>query len=195
MMFSQLVKKWTLFEKRILKNKTPFQKKLWDAFVFLVRFNILAIPFYVLLIYPWNPYPVQAFIADKIVRMLSFVGTNVSLYDPITFYLKDYNWYVQIIKDCIGWKSSLALFGLMFAVRNVKLAARIKGLLVGVPLLFLLNIFRIFSSIYLTTIFGIQNFRFIHDFLWQWGLIVAVLGIWVYWLNSNKLVAFRFKTH
>lgn len=186
-MLSKASKKFNNFEKTFLKGKTQFQKNLWHALVFLVRFNLLAIPLYLLLIYPWDPYTIQSFIAMKIAHFLNFAGISTQIVDGITFHLLGYNWYIQIIKDCIGWKSSLALFGLIFAVRKVEIGKRILGLLVGVPIIFIFNLARIFSSIYLATIFGIQNYFFIHDFLWQWGMIAVVLGVWIVWLQKMKI--------
>lgn len=50
---------------------------------------------------------------------------------------------VEVIKDCVGWKSMLALFGLIFATPDVDMRKRIIGFALGAPFIFAANIFRI----------------------------------------------------
>ena len=78
----------------------------------------------------------------------------------------------------------MALWGLIFATRGVSYKKKFYGALVGIPLIFVGNAVRIASSVWLAMMFGLDKFTFIHDFLWQWGLIALVLGIWWGWLGS-----------
>ena len=185
-MFLALTKKYLRWEHAFLKGKTDLQKQLWQILVFLVRFNILAIPLYFFLIFPFDTFAIQAFTAKIIAAMLSLSGVSVAVVDGITFYLPAHNWYIQIIKDCIGWKSMLALFGMIFAVRGIGIKKRLYGMLAGVPLIFALNLIRIYSSILITTKVGIMHYYLIHDFLWQFGLVAVVLGIWWGWMKWPK---------
>ena len=180
--FSRLDSKWNKFERRITHNFTEFQLKLWDMLVFITRFLVLALPFYFVLWINFNAYPLQLLTAKTVSYVLGLLSVGHEL-NGYFIYIPSFLWTIEIIKDCVGWKSVMALWGLIFATRKISYNKKIYGALVGVPLIFIGNIVRISSSVWLSTMFGLDKFEFIHDILWQWGLIALVLGIWWVWIN------------
>ncbi|MFH1127178.1 MAG: archaeosortase/exosortase family protein [archaeon] len=176
---------WDRFETKVVFSLDSKQRRLWEVFVFLMRFLILAVPLHVLLWLNFDAYLLQIWTAKIVSFFLYAAGVahetaGIFLFVP----LGSLQWTIEIIKDCVGWKSFMAVSGLMFAVRKVRLEKRIAGVLVAAPIIYFGNAFRIFSSIYLTRIFGFEWFDFIHGFLWQWGLIALVILIWWVWLEK-----------
>ncbi|RLG13509.1 MAG: hypothetical protein DRN71_04685 [Candidatus Nanohalarchaeota archaeon] len=176
---------WDAFERGLVCRFSSGQKKLWDILVFLVRFLILAIPLHVLLWLNFDAHVLQVATVSSVAFLLSLAGVPYEVVD--VFLLVDCNsfvWTIEIIKDCVGWKSFMAVSGLMFAVRKVALSRRMIGVLAALPLIYAGNVFRIFTSIYLSIVFGYEWFDFIHSVLWQGGLIALVIVIWWVWLEK-----------
>lgn len=175
---------WGHFESGIISRLDSRQKVLWNVLVFLLRFLALALPFHVLLWLNFDAHLLQVFTAGSVSVMLSVFQVQHTFFDIfLVVPLGDVKWTIEIIKDCVGWKSFLAVSGLVFAVRGVGFQKRLIGVLFAVPLIYAGNVVRIFSSIYLTTVFGFESFEVIHGILWQGGMIALILGIWIFWLD------------
>ncbi len=176
---------WDRFEANLISRLDSFQKKLWNIFIFLLRFLVLAIPLHVLLWLNFDAHILQVVTVNSVSFLLSLFSVSHKVIDVfLIVYFGSVPWPIEIIKDCVGWKSFMAVCALIFAVRKVSAKKRIKGILIAAPIIFTGNIFRIFTSIYLSVTFGYKWFDFIHNFLWQWGLIALVIVIWWVWLEK-----------
>ncbi len=182
-----IARKWTLFENKTTEKFTPFQVRLWNALVFLSRFAVLALPFHLILWTNFDAFFLQTIVAKSVFYLLSFSGVFVTQADNFLYVQVPFLWTVEIIKDCVGWKSFLAFSGLVFAVRAVRLKTRVLGLIVGAHVIFLGNIIRIYTSIYASLVYGTETFPFIHDVLWQWGLMMIVLVAWLCWMRYFRV--------
>ena len=175
------------------KIKTPFQKKLLNIFIFLALFAALSLPLHFLLWINFNATPVQIVVANTVGWMLDASGIAVSQNGLfLSAATKTGPLTVKIIKDCVGWKSMLALFGLIFATPKIEMKKRIAGLAAGVPVIFLGNLLRIYATMYVTVYGGLEYWEVTHTYLWQEGLIFLVIATWYVWLRicnsrSNKL--------
>ncbi|VVB59955.1 Transmembrane exosortase (Exosortase_EpsH) [uncultured archaeon] len=185
------LKSWKLFKEAnaffLSKIKTPFQKKLWNILIFLTRFLVLSLPLHFLLWVNFDAASVQLFVAKAVEKML--LSSGIEAVRNGTFLVmstKTGALSVEIIKDCVGWKSVLALFGLIFATPGVTLKKRMLGLLAGVPIIFLGNLLRIYATIVVTVYNGLEVWEITHTFLWQEGLIVLVIITWYFWLKICK---------
>ena len=187
MFIKNIARKWDLFEKKTTRKFTPFQLRLWAALVFLSRFAVLAIPFHMILWTNFDAFFLQAIVAKGVFYLLSFSGIFVTQADNFLYVQTPFLWSIEIIKDCVGWKSFLAFAGLVFAVRGASTKTRIVGVFLGAPVIFFGNIIRIYTSIYASLIFGVETFQLIHDVLWQWGLIMIVLMAWLCWMKHFKV--------
>ncbi len=192
-LIKDIARKWALFERKTTKNFTPFQVRLWNALVFLLRFTVLAIPFHMVIWTNFDAYFLQAIVAKAVSYLLSLSGAFVSQAGNFLYIETPSLWTVEIIKDCVGWKSFLAFTGLIFAVRGASAKTRIAGVLLGAPVIFFGNIIRIYTSIYASLIFGVEKFSLIHDVLWQWGMILLVLLVWLFWMKHFQLLNSAFK--
>lgn len=176
-------------ERRATKKMTLHERKLWGILVFLVRFMALAIPFHFIIWTNFNAYPLQAIVARAVSYLLdiSGAGAAIVLADNFIYIREPVEWTIEIIKDCVGWKSFLALSGLMFAVRGARMKDRLAGMASAVPIIFFGNILRIYTSIYASLVFGIEKFGIIHDFLWQVGMMALILITWVAWMRYFRV--------
>lgn len=166
------------------KIKTPFQKKLLRIFVFLVKFAALSLPLHFLLWVNFDASRVQLFVAGLIEKLLLSSGVEVIRNGVILgMQTKTAPLTVEIIKDCVGWKSVLALLGLIFATPNITFKKRILGAVVGAIIVFLGNILRIYSTIYVTVLKGTAFWEITHGFLWREGLMLLVILTWYTWLK------------
>jgi|YelNatPaOPRAMG01_1025707.scaffolds.fasta_scaffold10284_2 exosortase/archaeosortase family protein len=169
-----------------MKRKT--KKKLIQILLFLVKFNLLAIPLYILIFLNFSLPPLQNFVALLSHKLLSAIGIQSSLDQHNLIAIKEFKvFFVEISMDCTGWKSLYTLFALTIATPEVKIKRKFLFLLVSIPFLFFVNIGRIVLTIYLSLIEP-ESFAFVHDFLWQWGLILTIIGTWALWLKLEKRI-------
>ena len=187
-LFHDCGRAWDRFERKLTKKMDSGQRKLWDVFVFLLRFMLLAIPFNFLLWINFDAHSLQVLTAKAVSALLSFSGIENHVDDVVITVSHGFTWNIEIVKDCIGWKSFMAVAGLMFGVRGVRMKRRLTGILVAAPVVYVANIIRIFSSIYVPVVCASNSesvlgmFNSIHQILWQGGLIVIVIAIWWVWM-------------
>lgn len=170
-----------------LKIKTPFQKNLLRIFIFLVKFAALSLPLHFLLWINFDASQVRDFVANAVEKLLLSSGVDVSRNGLfLSMPTKTGPLTVEIIKDCVGWKSILALFGLIFATPNISIKKRVFGLIAGAPIIFMGNILRIYATIFVTVLKGLEFWEVTHTHLWQDGLILLVIITWYIWLRICK---------
>ncbi len=173
------------FEK--IKITTHFQKKLWKVLVFLGKFAALSLPLHFLLWANFDAAYMQTFVAKAVERLLLYSGIEVSRNGMLlAMNTKTGALTVEVIKDCIGWKSILALFGLIFATPKIAFKKRILGFLAGAPVIFLGNLLRIYATVCFTVFRGVEFWEITHTYLWQEGLMALVIATWYLWLNICK---------
>ncbi|MHA1743340.1 MAG: archaeosortase/exosortase family protein [Candidatus Heimdallarchaeota archaeon] len=171
--------------------KKKLRKKLWTVALFLLKFNLLAIPMYLVLW--WNlSYPaLQNFLTVLTYKTLVFLGYDASLVKTQTSIVPLISFSEELPKigiswDSTGWKSLYALTALTIATPFTTLKKKGKFLAVALPFLFLLNFFRILTTILIAVNYGFQYFDVVHTLLWREGLIFAVVAIWGLWLREIK---------
>lgn len=174
-----------LFGKRF-KKMNKGQKRLLESLEFLIRLLILAIPLYIIIWLGVSLIPIQAVVASQSGWVLEGMGfqvkqdqnfvTSLSPGDPHPFQF-------MINDDCTGWKSMLFLFALVFAVPAVTTSKRLWALVFGIPIIWVANIGRVVGVVLAEEAYGVNTALMIHDYLWQLGLIIVVLGIWFVWIK------------
>ncbi len=160
------------------------KKKSIEIAKFLIRLNILLIPFYLIAYFNLSVSQFQNGFALLISKILNIIGYENTVSDFI-IYIQN-KLVIDISFDCIGWKSMYSLFALVFAVRE-KLKKKLKFLIKWVPVVFILNIFRVIFNIIVGIKFGIKWMNIFHSILWQGGMIAIVLVIWYIWIKQTKL--------
>jgi len=167
-------------------SKKLRRKRLLEVLKFIIIFNLLATPMYIVLYFNLSFDPLRNFLAFVTVRFLSIFGLNVAQQDFFVVLLANNQLVkIDISFDSTGWKTLYALFALTVATPGRKMKDKLKFLGVGLPALFVLNFLRISTTILVAAVFGLQYFEVVHIFLWREGLIAAVLLIWYLWLRKK----------
>jgi len=175
-----------------LKRKQKIgRKELKEAAWFLIKFNLLAIPMYLMIYFNFSMQPLQLFLAQALANGLNAFGYKTYFFEspistiPLIGVLETGAPPVYVSTDSTGWKSLYALAALSLATPKKKWNKRIKFLAIGLPTIFILNYFRILSTILICLKLGFKYFEFVHDFLWSWGLISTILILWCMWLKDK----------
>ena len=149
---------------------------------FFVKFNLFAIPLYVILYEGWTLPALQKWIADFTIYALSALGLNPSISDLMIFIpVKNGDWAAVITWDCTGWKSMLAFFALVMAT-DYPNKRKMLGLLL-LPVIFVVNLARIIFMFLWVHWFDLANYQLVHSVIWSWGLIFTILILWLVWMR------------
>ncbi len=160
------------------------KKNLVQAAIFLLRVNIMLIPFYVIIYTNFAFLPLQIAFASLIAWMLGLFGLQTMQIDQFLYVGAD-KFPIDISFDCLGWKSIYSLSVLVIATPG-DAKRKLNFLKIWVPALFGINIFRIISIILLGNVIGFRYVEPVHSYVWQVGIIALVIGIWYLWLKKKK---------
>lgn len=171
-------------------KKKVLRRKLWTVALFLIKFNLLAIPMYLVLWSNLSYPPLQVFLTELVCDTLNFLGYHATLVNsPVSITpLISVSQFpkIQISWDSTGWKTLYALAALTIATPFVTIKRKAKFLAVGLPFLFVLNFIRVLTTILVAISYGFQYFEVVHTLLWREGLILTVVLIWYLWLRRIK---------
>jgi len=167
-----------------MREFSPRQKKLLEVAKFLLVFNLLAIPMYIILESDATFPLLQEFLARITASALQMQKISAAANGSfITIVDADNTLHnIQISFDSTGWKSLYALAALVIATPLPDLKRKLHFLAVSLPAVFFLNFLRIWSTLWYSSVYGWQNFDVIHTLLWREGLIAVVLLFWFFWL-------------
>lgn len=178
--------KWSFgkLERRITVRMNRSQKRLWESLVFLVRFTILAGALHFLVWLNLDFAGIISLTAASVEAVIKpFIQDYIRVGSVFVIETVDGTLTAEIVRDCVGWKSFMALAGLIFAVRGVDMRKRLAGLAAGIPLIFIGNVARLSSTFIITQREGAAVFDSLHGLLWKWGLVALVLVLWYIWLE------------
>ncbi|MBR9678946.1 MAG: exosortase/archaeosortase family protein [Nanoarchaeota archaeon] len=193
---------------RILKNlentkksyenyRNTIQKKYvkkWNAIIFLTTLILLATPLYLIMESNFSLFWFEKLFSTSVSTTLIIQGINVNetigyenngLKMPV-LEIEGLEKQVGIGRACTGYRSILALFALTFSVPKIKFSKKVKAIIKFLPVMIIINYLRLYTTILLGILFGDNVFNFVHTFLWREGLIIIILLLWSYWLNSQK---------
>lgn len=166
------------------KEMNKQQKKLFKGLKFISKLLFAGLIFQsILFIYP-DTTSAQAFLAQIVAVIVdplmkaSFTVSGINVVTDGVHYI--------ITQDCLGWKSIAAFTGLIFASTE-KYRKNLKYIFAGTAMIFLANIARIVTTIYLSHT-GIISFQIIHDTLWKWSLTGLVLILWILWFEKLQYI-------
>ncbi len=157
------------------------QKKLYSSFKFLIKLLLLSIPLYILLYIEWDPVMLRSFKASVVGQIVSFLGLEIEQYS--TFVVTE-RFTLDVTRDSTAWKSMLAVAALVLAT-EFRWKKKIKGAVIGVVFVFVVNIIRISSMIFMVIVLGF-SYEMVHTFLWRWGLTFFIFLYWYFWLIKER---------
>ncbi|MBS3050613.1 MAG: exosortase/archaeosortase family protein [Candidatus Aenigmarchaeota archaeon] len=149
---------------------------------FFIKFNLFAIPLYVILYEGWTLPALQRAVADFTMYALTALGLDPSINDlVISIPVRNGDWAAVINWDCTGWKSLLAYFALVMAT-DYPNKRKALGLLL-LPAIFAVNLLRIIFMFVYVHVFDLANYQLVHAVIWSWGLILTILALWLVWMR------------
>ena len=127
--------------------------------------------------------PLQNFIACIVKNFLIFLNYEAKVEgENIIVIHKNILMQFEISFDSTGWKGLFLISALVFSTPAIKLKRKMKVLSLFLPLVFLINLTRIISTILIGINFGFESFRFWHVFLWSYGFLLIIFIFWASWL-------------
>lgn len=172
----------------MFSNRLKKLRGRWLVLRFLLVFILFTVPLYLVLYSPLSLMPLQQLISDQVVGLLNLGGiwatssSNLVIFNTRTGSLLK----VVIVRECVGWMSFLAFIGLVFATPNINKKYRLFGLLIGLPVIWFVNLIRLFTTFYITYLYGLGSFEVVHTFLWRVSLILFIFILWVLWFRVSK---------
>lgn len=156
-------------------------ERLKSVMWFVVKVNLLAVPMYLIFVSGFSVPQFQEMWAAGLRQSLESFGYETAL-DGRSLAVKsgasihqiDFSW------DSTGWKSMYALFMLVFASGIGTTGSKLRFLAFGIPLMAMVNMLRVVSTVLLSLNLGFENFSLIHDFLWSGVMVALTFGVW--WL-------------
>ena len=165
------------------KPKNELEKRLLRAAIFLWNLAIYSIPLFLIsqgiIIFPMYILEYYTILVEYLLKLS---GIEVVRENNILI-VRDYNF--AITQDCIGYKSLLGLFAIIFAtpIKNFKVKARF--FLIFAPISIFANIIRVYSTISLFYYYNIDP-KFIHDVIWAILVTGLIILLWVIYFVKNK---------
>lgn len=162
------------------------REDLWTALWFLIKFNLLAVPIYIIIWLDLSWPAMQELVAQISYSILKFFGYNVVI-EGIRIGMMSENVIANalITFDCTGWKARYALLALTIATPIIAWKKKAKFLVVALPVLFAINILRIVFTITTAFRIGFEHLEFVHSVLWSQGMIIVVVAIWYLWMRRE----------
>ncbi len=163
------------------------ERKLLTILLFLIKFNLLAIPMYIVIYFNFSFPPLQNFLAGLTKNSLILLGYPAIQKDSVIITADKNQFYsIEVSWDSTGWKSMYALVALAIATPVKSLRKKLKFIGIAIPTIFFINFFRILTTILVALRYGLNYFEIVHTLLWREGLILAVVLIWGLWLWNEK---------
>lgn len=171
------------------KLKTESLRKISMVFEFLIRFNLLAIPMYAIIIFGLDMQFAQSLIADALHFVLTSFGYD-AVKDGTVLMLSSTSGsaIISIGADCTAWKSAYALAALMLASPVANDKKKFAAIAAGVAAILAINMARILTTALSGYWFGFHTLEIVHSVLWQEGMILAILAIWAVWFKKQKVI-------
>ncbi len=161
------------------------QEQLWQVLRFLIIFNVMAAPLYLIAALNINLYPLELIERDQTSFFLSIIGVKHSSIDfeGMPSIELSNGELIAIGEACTAWRSILAFIALVAA--SPRQWSSKKKALIGIPVIYAVNILRLVGiSLVALTIPSITEF--IHTILWREGLMILIFVLWYYWFRQAQ---------
>ena len=156
-------------------------EELKEVLVFLTKLTLLSFLMYIISS-SFDFYAFQEFTADVIYEVISTIGMAVEK-EGIRLGVGGFDFLIT--EDSTAWKGMFFFFSLLIASGST-LKKTVLGIVVGIPVIYALNLFRILTLILFTTQVGPSAYEIIHSFLWHSTMIIAVLVLWIMWIRKAE---------
>lgn len=90
---------------------------------------------------------------------------------------------VDVVPECVGWIGLFAVVALIVAYPHADWKDRVLGVALTVPLMYMVNLFRLTTTIYAGWTWGTPVMEVVHGLLWKVLLITCALVLWIAWIR------------
>ncbi len=168
---SRMIKRWKLF---LARNKMIVRS--CAIFMFTVGTFVLVFSW---LVETDTLFALLSFTAHSAAFVLNLFGGNVEVSGSV---LASDRCALNIVNECTAIIPMMILLCAIVAYPS-RFNHKLLGLVLGLPLLFLLNLIRVVSLFYVSTYF--KNYMdTAHLLIWQPLMILAVIAIWLIWASK-----------
>ncbi len=108
-----------------------------------------------------------------------FFGLEVTVED--TFLILE-NTTFEIIQECTGLFAAMIYVSCVLSYPTT-IVKKGEGIILGVPLIFLINITRMVFLVYIGNHHQ-DLFEYVHSYLWQGTFIIVVILLWFIWMEK-----------
>jgi exosortase/archaeosortase family protein len=135
--------------------------------------------------------PLQVLLAQLFAGILKGLGYKILLTEnTIVVFHNKILMQFEISRDSTGWKGLFLFSSLILSTPAVASNKKIKHLAIFLPIIFLVNIVRIITTILIGLNFGLSAFNFWHSFLWSYlflGFVFTLWSLWVFLTYTKKI--------
>lgn len=152
---------------------------------FLARLLLFSLPMLLLVATGYEFAPLMD--ATHFLALALLQATNVPVVSEgalITVPVESGTWAAYVSWDSSGWKSLLLFFALV-AATDAPLRRKLEGLML-LPIIYAANVVRVWFMFFFVHNYGLDYYDLLHGTLWSWGMIVAVLALWLFWQRNAK---------
>ena len=161
---------------RTKKDETFLYDLLYFVSILTIAAVLLSLIF---VVYPDSDFGEMA-VASQTGSLLRMTGIPA---DVINNFIIMENLQVEIVQECVGWLGLFAVAALILAYPRVPWGKRVFGLAFALPIMYIINLLRVFTTLYLGYHHGQEVFEFVHSVLWKTLLVGFALLIWWLWLK------------
>ncbi|MCW1301349.1 MAG: exosortase/archaeosortase family protein [Candidatus Nanoarchaeia archaeon] len=172
------------------------EKKIKGAIIFCLKFACFSIPIHVVKWLGINLWFLQYPITSVLAMLLPIFGIHFEVFHTLSpeslgeipaIYVKELNYSFAIDNSCTGYISILALCGLVISTPSNEWRRKLKFLSLSIPLLYGINVVRIFITILILTQIGVKYVDVVHSILWREFLLSIVVVLWVIYLRNARV--------
>jgi len=120
--------------------------------------------------------------ANLVYSLQRLFGVPVELDGTTLFYTTgEGSFYIEIIPECTAVIETLMFIILLAVFRGAGRNAKIRGVIIFVPVIFIENIIRLSTLYAIASYFGIDFMFAVHYHIWLWGQLLFVLALFSIW--------------
>lgn len=166
----EIIKKNEKYRKMFIISIFLLNLSIYSIPLLLFHLEIIKVPKNLIINYTRTIYTLEPLNIDK------EIDNNVII-------VKDFRFYID--QQCLGIKSILSVFAIIFATPIKSFKKKTRYFLIILPFVFILNIIRIYSTIYLFYFFNLDPY-IVHDISWEILNVLFILLIWSFFYKKTR---------
>ncbi len=130
--------------------------------------------------------PIEKYLMEVIYSSLGFVTVDANWNSLIIYVPGKHIVTIVLTNECVGVYPIIIYCVLVAITPSLPIKEKLRGTLVGAPILFLANIVRIMASGVVGVEAGLPAFRFMHDFVGAGMMLLLTVTLWIDWIYRTS---------